>query len=97
MEMIKPVLGFGGQVIIGHWDEISNRFLPLPNKEVLEVESKKFLAGNSIYPLAIKIMDNPVNETYATYRAIGEKWENPRVIVYVYENENKEVVVKIKQ
>jgi hypothetical protein len=96
-EIIKPVLGYGSQLVIGHWDEVSNRFLPLTDKSVLENECEKFMAGNSIYPLAIKIMDTQVDGAYPTYRAIGEKWENPRVIMYAEEDENSKVSIKLKQ
>jgi hypothetical protein len=96
-EIIKPVMGHGSQRIIGHWDEALNRFIPLTDKSILESEAEKFMAGNSIYPLAIKIMDTEVDGVYPAYRAIGEKWENPRVIIYAEENDNKEVSIKIKQ
>lgn len=80
-ENFKPVLGFGSQRIIGHWDEINQRFIPVSEEVMFEAE-KEFLNGNDIFPFAVRIMDTNVNECYPTYRAIGAKPEDPRVIIY---------------
>jgi hypothetical protein len=80
-ENFTPVLGFGSRRVIGHWDELQKKFIAL-NKEVMFEAEKEFLNGNNIFPFAVRIMDNKVNECYPTYRAIGAKPEDPRVIIY---------------
>lgn len=89
-----PVLGHRSNKIIGHWDEVANKFTSL-NEEIIKETMNIFMAGNSIYPLAIRVTDNKVDGSYLTYRAIGSKAEDPRVIIYVYEDENKELTVVI--
>jgi hypothetical protein len=80
-EKFTPVLGFGSRRMIGHWDELEKKFIAL-NEEVMFEAEKEFLNGNNIFPFAVKIMDTKVNECYLTYRAIGVKSEDPRVIIY---------------
>lgn len=80
-ENFIPVLGFGSRRVIGHWDELQKKFIAL-NEEVMFEAEKEFLNGNNIFPFAVRIMDTKVNECYPTYRAIGVKSEDPRVIIY---------------
>ena len=87
-----PVLGHRSNKIIGHWDEVANKFISL-NEEIMKETMNIFMAGNSIYPIAIRVTDNKIDGSYLTYRAIGHKAEDPRVIIYVYEDENKELTV----
>jgi hypothetical protein len=76
-----PVLGFGSKKIIGHWDELNKIFIAI-SEEVLHEAEKEFLNGSNIFPFAVRIMNEKINEHYATYRAIGVKPEDPRVIIY---------------
>jgi hypothetical protein len=78
---LTPVVGFGSKKIIGHWNEFEKKFIALSEEIMLESE-KDFLNGNDIFPFAVRIMDNQVNGYYPTYRAIGVKPEDPRVIIY---------------
>jgi len=80
-ENFIPVVGFGSKKIIGHWDEIEKRFIAI-SKEVIYEAEKEFLNGNDIFPFAVKIMNDKVNGVYPTYRAVGVKPEDPRVIIY---------------
>lgn len=80
-ENFTPVLGFGSKKIIGHWDENNQVFIAISEEVIYEAE-KEFLNGNNIFPFAVRIMDNKVNECYPTYRAIGVKPEDPRVIIF---------------
>ena len=83
------VLGHGSQKVIGYWDEVANKFTSL-NEEIMKETMNIFMAGNSIYPLAIRITDNKIDGSYLTYRAIGSSSEDPRVIIYAYkDNEEK--------
>tara|TARA_Y100000389_G_C17379600_1_gene473581 strand:- start:326 stop:622 length:297 start_codon:yes stop_codon:yes gene_type:complete len=89
-----PVLGFGSQRIIGHWDEKNNQFIAL-NKEIIREEISLFMKGNDIYPFSIRITDDVHGEddvNFLTYRSIGSKKEDPRVIVYITQNENKKLI-----
>ena len=87
----KPVLGFQSQRIIGHWDEGKNLFVPA-NDNIMEEEASLFMRGNDIYPFAVKITDSLIEGKYLTYRGIGAKLEDPRTIVYVTQDENKELI-----
>ena len=89
---LTPVLGHGAKEVIGHWNESENRFIPA-SQEIMENAKNDFLYGNDIYPLAIRIMDNKVDSGYYTYKAIGSKAEDPRVIIYAHMVENELVVI----
>jgi hypothetical protein len=80
-EKFTPVLGWGSQKIIGYWDEINKKFISTNKETMLEVEFD-FLSGNEIFPIGVRIMDEKINGNYATYRAIGVKPEDPRVIIF---------------
>lgn len=85
------VLGFGSQRIIGYWDEGQNKFIPL-NDKIIKEETQLFTKGNDIYPFAVKITDNIIEGSYLTYRGIGSKLEDPRVIIYITQDENKNLI-----
>jgi hypothetical protein len=85
-----PVLGHGSDKVIGHWDEVSNKFISL-NEEIMKETMNIFMAGNSIYPLAIRVTNNKVDGSYLTYRAIGSKAEDPRVIIYAYKDSKEKL------
>tara|TARA_B100000900_G_scaffold388798_1_gene381149 strand:- start:472 stop:756 length:285 start_codon:yes stop_codon:yes gene_type:complete len=87
----KPVLGFQSQRIIGYWDEGKNLFVPA-NEHIMKEEASLFMRGNDIYPFAVKITDTLIEGNYLTYRGIGAKLEDPRTIVYVTQDENKELI-----
>jgi|TARA_R110000803_G_scaffold139816_2_gene206436 hypothetical protein len=89
-----PVLGHSSNKIIGHWDEVANKFTSL-NEEIMKETMNIFMAGNSIYPLAVRVTDNKIDGAYLTYRAIGSNSEDPRVIIYVYEDDNKKLTALI--
>tara|TARA_B110000503_G_C7121904_1_gene402883 strand:+ start:372 stop:668 length:297 start_codon:yes stop_codon:yes gene_type:complete len=91
---LTPVLGHRSNKIIGHWDEVANKFTSL-NEEIIKETMNIFMAGNSIYPLAVRVTDNKIDGTYLTYRAIGSNSEDPRVIIYVYEDDNKKLTALI--
>ena len=91
----KPVLGFGSQRIIGHWDELKNNFIPISDEKIKE-EAALQLKNNNIYPLAVKIMDSDVDGKYYTYRAVGEKMDNPKVILYTYEDSDGKIKIHSK-
>jgi len=91
MDNKKPVLGFGSQRIIGHWDEEKNSFIPA-NENIMQEETSLFIKGNDIYPFAVKITDSIIDGNYLTYRGIGARLEDPRTIVYVTQGENKELI-----
>lgn len=86
-----PVLGFGSQRIIGHWDKENNQFIPL-SKEIIREEISLFMKGNDIFPFSIRITDTLYDDNYLTYRGIGSKKEDPRVIVYITQDENKRLI-----
>jgi hypothetical protein len=83
-----PVLGYQSQRIIGHWDKENNQFIAL-NKEIIREEISLFMKGNDIYPFSIRITDTLYDGSYLTYRGIGSKKEDPRVIVYITQDKNK--------
>jgi hypothetical protein len=77
-----PVLGYGSKKTIGHWDEFEKKFIALSEEIMLEAE-KDFLNGNKIFPsFAVRITDSTIDGFYLSYRAIGVKPEDPRVIIY---------------
>lgn len=94
MENIKPLIGYGGVNVIGHWDENNERFIPSTNKEILKEEAYSFLKGNDIYPLAIRVMDNSVDGVYRMYRAIGAKREDKKVLIYAFKDEENNVKIE---
>ena len=83
-----PVYGYERRHIIGNWNEELNLFIPA-SKEIMDITENHCLNNNSIYPLALRIMDSPVDGFYHTYRAIGAKKEDSRVIIYAFEDDNK--------
>jgi hypothetical protein len=95
-ENIKPVLGYGSNRIIGHWDEANDRFIPFPDKTILEEEAHLQLKNNTIYPLAVKITDSEINGSYVTYRTMAEKETNPKVIIYSQQDSDGKVITTIK-
>lgn len=86
-----PVLGFGSQRVIGHWDKEKNSFIPA-NENIIKEETAFFMKGNDIYPFAVRVTDSVVEGNYLTYRGIGAKPEDPRVIIYVIQDENKKLI-----
>jgi hypothetical protein len=85
-----PVLGHGSKLVIGYWDESINKFIPI-SESIMKQTMNEFMSGNSIYPLAVRITDSKVGDSYLTYRAIGSNSEDPRVIIYVYKDDEEKL------
>lgn len=85
-----PVLGYRSNKVIGYWDEVANKFTSL-NEEIMKETMNVFMAGNSIYPFAIRVTDNKIEGSYLTYRAIGSNSEDPRIIIYVYKDDEEKL------
>jgi hypothetical protein len=83
-----PIYGHERRYIIGHWNESENKFIP-ESQEIMLIAENQCLSNNTIYPLGLRIMDSPVDGFYHTYRAIGAKKEDNRVIIYAFEEDGK--------
>jgi hypothetical protein len=79
---LTPVEGIGGENIIGHWDELNNKFIPISD-EVLEKFIKYKWYIHPILPLIIQITKEKIDGVYHTYRSFGTN--NERTII----NKNK--------
>lgn len=70
MHMI-PVMGFGSEDPIGHWDDIEELFVPLRPDSLFEEIEAHWEAWPRL-PLVINVAIKMVDGVHYTYRSIGE-------------------------
>lgn len=74
---VIPVLGYGSEDVIGHWNESDNTFLPI-NGEIMHNLVADFLAEFNAFPLIINVSKTQVDGSLHVYRSF--KYSEERTI-----------------